>query len=356
MREAEEYREIRIGVVLPYFGKLPNYFPLFLESCRWNPSIDWLLYTDDDTHYAYPQNVKVYKCSFESFRQRLQKVFDFPVCLQTPYKLCDFKPSYGDALKEDLAEYDFWGHCDCDLVFGNIRKFITSEITDKYDRINNCGHLILYRNVPEVNRYYRTQKHLDYQKVFSDEKSYAFDEWPGISQFWRQDGKPCYGKLCYDDIIPGTENFQPTQLIPGGFIGPYHDQPCEAAHFRKMKNIVYSFQNGTLQRCYVRDGRLYQEEVLYVHLQKRKMQMDEELKTGQLHHFLIVPNRFAVFEPPTVEALTILAPEQQKHKNIIGEIRRIATFVVYELRGLGKPDFKARSVIFSLLSQKKDRV
>ena len=35
-----------IAIVLPYFGKLPNYFPLFLESCRKNPTVNWLFYTD----------------------------------------------------------------------------------------------------------------------------------------------------------------------------------------------------------------------------------------------------------------------------------------------------------------------
>ena len=61
----------RIGIVLPYFGKLPNYFPLFLNSCRFNPTIDWLVYTDSDQKMDWPENVKVTKTTFDAFRSRI---------------------------------------------------------------------------------------------------------------------------------------------------------------------------------------------------------------------------------------------------------------------------------------------
>ena len=44
--------------------------------------------------------------------------------VNSPYKLCDYKPVYGLIFDEDLQDYDFWGHCDVDLIFGDIRKFI----------------------------------------------------------------------------------------------------------------------------------------------------------------------------------------------------------------------------------------
>ena len=30
-------------LILPYFGKFNNYFPLFLKSCGYNPSYDFLI-------------------------------------------------------------------------------------------------------------------------------------------------------------------------------------------------------------------------------------------------------------------------------------------------------------------------
>ena len=43
------------------------------------------------------------------------------VTLDRPYKLCDFKPAYGFIFGEYLKEYDYWGHCDIDIVWGDLR-------------------------------------------------------------------------------------------------------------------------------------------------------------------------------------------------------------------------------------------
>lgn len=81
--------------IIPYFGKLPNYFQLFLKSCEYNPDFNWILFTDDYYKFNYPQNVKVVYTSFEKLRKRVAEKFDFPISLEKPYKLCDYKPAYG---------------------------------------------------------------------------------------------------------------------------------------------------------------------------------------------------------------------------------------------------------------------
>lgn len=137
----------RIALILPYFGKFPNYFQFFLESIRRNPTIDLLLFTDNEFNFDYPSNVHIHDMSFEQFKAKLQTRFDFPLThLQSPYSLCDFKPAYGYCLQEYLDGYDFWGHCDCDLIFGDIRNILTDNILSRYDRILTRGHLTLYRN------------------------------------------------------------------------------------------------------------------------------------------------------------------------------------------------------------------
>lgn len=74
---------------------MKNYFNVFLETVRGNPTINWLLMTDDSTKYDYPPNIKVIYNTFDDLRQLVQSKFDFPICLPNPYKLCDFKPAYG---------------------------------------------------------------------------------------------------------------------------------------------------------------------------------------------------------------------------------------------------------------------
>ena len=60
--------------ICPYFGKLPrNHMPIWLESCKYNSSIDWLIITDDTENYDYPINVKVKYMSFDKLKQKIQK-------------------------------------------------------------------------------------------------------------------------------------------------------------------------------------------------------------------------------------------------------------------------------------------
>ena len=50
-----------ICYVVPYFGTLPKTsFRLWLKSCKANPTVNWIIFTDDKTEYDYPDNVKVY--------------------------------------------------------------------------------------------------------------------------------------------------------------------------------------------------------------------------------------------------------------------------------------------------------
>lgn len=96
----------RVAFVLPYYGRFPSYFQLFLDSCGGNPDFDWLVFTDDHYPYDYPDNVHVRHETFEDMRRRVMGRIDAPVNLDSPYKLCDFKPTYGLVFSEYLQEYD----------------------------------------------------------------------------------------------------------------------------------------------------------------------------------------------------------------------------------------------------------
>jgi hypothetical protein len=58
---------------------------------------------------------------------------------------------------EYIQEYDFWGHCDIDIVWGHIRSFIDESILQKYQIISSrpgriSGHFCLYRNQETINK------------------------------------------------------------------------------------------------------------------------------------------------------------------------------------------------------------
>ena len=105
-------------------------------------------YFTDNKVETIPGNLKVISTTFDALRHRIQSHFDFKICLPQAYKLCDFKPCYGEVFADFIKEYDFWGYTDMDMVYGDIRHFITEKLLVSYDRILSLGHFSLFRNHP----------------------------------------------------------------------------------------------------------------------------------------------------------------------------------------------------------------
>jgi hypothetical protein len=103
----------------------------------------------------------------------------FKVNIPYSYKLCDFKPAYGFLFPEIIKGYDFWGHGDIDVVYGNIRNFMTEEILNTYDVISTrhdyiTGTFCLYKNNQQMNTLF--MESVNYETVFSNSEHYCFDE------------------------------------------------------------------------------------------------------------------------------------------------------------------------------------
>lgn len=63
----------KICFIIPYFGNFKNYFQLFLNSCRLNSDINWLIITDNKDEYDYPKNVKRIELGFNDLRKRSKR-------------------------------------------------------------------------------------------------------------------------------------------------------------------------------------------------------------------------------------------------------------------------------------------
>lgn len=164
--------------IIPYFGKLPNYFQLFLNSCRYNQDFNWLIFTDDKTFYNYPENVQKVEMTFGECKNLIQGKFDFKICLERPYKLCDIKPMYGYIFSDYLTDFQFWGHCDIDTLMGHLSNFITQKMLDSYDKLFCLGHMILYKNTVENNTLFmrKYKGRFIYKDVLQTPDIYVFDE------------------------------------------------------------------------------------------------------------------------------------------------------------------------------------
>jgi len=85
-----------IAFIVCWSGDYPWYFPYFLHSCRYNPTIDFLIFTDNQTPLEHlPPNVHLIPYSIEQFKADAAKALGFEVAVESGYKLCDFKSAYG---------------------------------------------------------------------------------------------------------------------------------------------------------------------------------------------------------------------------------------------------------------------
>jgi len=169
----------RICLVTCYFDSWPKYVNLFLESCRENPSVDFLLFTDCGPLADAPPNVHIVPTTLDAVRDRVRDRLGLDPAIVTPYSLCDYKPTYGVLFEDYLDEYDFWGCADIDLIYGNIRSFITGELLAGNDIISArasylTGFFFLFRNKEQLNRLYTRSD--DHERVLQNERHFSFTE------------------------------------------------------------------------------------------------------------------------------------------------------------------------------------
>lgn len=268
-----------ICMVIPYFGKFHDYFNLWLESVKYNKDIDFLIFTDVCEKYELPHNVKFVKTSLDMLKKRIQNLYPFKIKINTPYKLCDFRPAYGDIFKDELSEYDFWGYCDVDLIFGDIRKFVTDEVLERYEKINLHGHFSLYKNNDKMNLLYKRnfKELIDYKFVFKQNWNYHFDEYPGISFYCQS------AKIKVIDI----EQYADMSWLDYKFIKKY--DKCRRLDDDDNIEQIFYWKDGKLLNLVRDNEQIKEEEFMYIHLQKRTMvNKVSDVEKG----YFIVPNEF----------------------------------------------------------------
>lgn len=182
-----------VCIVIPYFGQWPFWINLFIESCRYNPTINWLMFTDCGFIDNCPKNVQVNNISFNDYCQLVSNKLAIKFSPLKPYKLCDIRPAYGLIHAIDLNGYDFWGFGDIDLIYGNLRHFLTNERLANKDVFSNhstrtSGHLCLIRNVDDLRVAFK--KIPNWQQKFSAQQHLAIDEKDFSKLFIRHKNSP----------------------------------------------------------------------------------------------------------------------------------------------------------------------
>ncbi len=286
--------------VIPYFGKLPNYFPLFLKSCEINADYDWLLLTDDHRPFAYPDNVRVLYTTFDQLKSRVEQCFPFKVSLPAPKKLCDFKPAYGFIFEEELKPYPYWGYCDVDLVLGDLGAFFDLTELKKYQKHFYLGHMSIYENTLEMRTLFlkghpkkENQKmKYGFQDVLTSGKNMVFDEWSDtvetindVAEMEHISINPAFPML---DIRPWRSRFYSTVFDPTVHTWIHNSKDNYIVVWDKGKLYAYSKEA---------DGSLNKKEILYAHFQKRKMDSSRMDLASDL--FLFAPNTIRSYDQIT---------------------------------------------------------
>ena len=236
------------------------------------------------------------KSHLKKLKLIIQNKFDFDIELKAPYKLCDYKPAYGYLFQEYLEGYEYWGYCDVDMIFGNLKRFLPDNVIGEYDKIGHLGHLSLYKNQTEINTLFmRTlYNRADYQEVFSTDRIWIFDEWGEVNInaiFQAYDKKVFYwNEFC--DIYPYDDNF--CQVV--STVDQKSEPSCKSKIVRRPLLILWD--GGRVYMLALKKGEIIQQECAYAHFQKRTINCNFDILDKKI---LCTPNQFLKFSEEASE-------------------------------------------------------
>jgi len=216
---SEKVKYKSIIKIICYFGQWPEWIDFFVESCKWNPTIDWLIFTDCRPPDNDAPNVRYEHVSFADYTSRVSQRLKIDFRPDSPYKLCDLKPALGYVHESDIESHDFFAFGDIDIIYGNLRRFLSPEVlahnvvSNHWNRIS--GHFAIFRNsemfrnafrqIPEWKASFETQKHLGldeskFTKVFLKHRKHPLllrKLWGLFSPYRRR----CYFQEQYTTIL-----------------------------------------------------------------------------------------------------------------------------------------------------------
>lgn len=240
----------KVIIILPYFGNWPSYSNIFFESLKKNPKFDFLIFADKFPDNIKANNIKIINCTLNDLKKRFEAVLDTECSLEHAYKLCDYKPMYGLCFQDEIKNYDFWGYCDADMVFGDIGNFITNDILMNYEKVFSRGHLTLYKNTEKMINIFRTvTEDINWKNVVKNKKTVGFDEWKYIHKICEKNQVKTY----LEEVIA--------------------DIDCTSYVMKRTKGSAHFPQT-----FFYKDGKIFMhqynkdpQEFLYIHLQKRQI-------------------------------------------------------------------------------------
>jgi hypothetical protein len=251
----------KIAILVVYFGKFPNSVTIWADSAKRQKNIDFIFITDQNQE-SYLESFTFIKYEFHELINHINFILNFDSNIKFPYKLVDFKPAYGIIFKNILSNYNYWGYCDLDLIFGDLNSFILKCVDEQTDMFYSRGHFSFFRNNENFNNLFKTNllidnKIINYKQIYCTEKVFIFDETYGIFKIFRSLKKNIFHNSNFIDINCNSIRFTSTNtknylkqffVYDNGKIYHYY------------KTNIFDFSNSYLK-----------SEYSYIHFQKRKI-------------------------------------------------------------------------------------
>ncbi|HEV8514315.1 MAG TPA: DUF6625 family protein [Cyclobacteriaceae bacterium] len=257
------HKKNKICFIIPHFGEIPGYFDFFiLTASRLSPTIDFIFFTDQSIKPdSYVTNVFVEKMDILAFNNLCFKKLKIKTSITNGYKLCDLKPMYGLLFEDYLHEYGYWGHCDFDMIFGDIQSLLSKHEYQRFDifcvqELYASGPFQIFRNLNKVNSFFTISP--TWKNVFLRQDYIGFDEAGDvIRQLWA--GKDIWD--CKAEVHSMTHLLKDEQLV----------QKLDLKIFMK-ELITENFSRGT--KIIFDRGKLFIEtgtkEIYIYHFMNRK--------------------------------------------------------------------------------------
>lgn len=268
----------KVAIVLSYFGTPKPFFKAFLASAEKNETIDFYFCGMNPDLIGDHPNFHYIRLNLQSFKNLIERFAKIKNICISPYKTSEYRPAIGLIFQDFLKSYDYWGVCDPDVVLGDIRTFLGPIFESGYERILELGHLCFYKNAPDVNRFFLREQNGQYTGYSFDFISHSpltlhFDEMCGVNPLWAS-----------------FKSFQwyRNNHIFSDLKSDYLDM--RNWHYRFRHRVFYEYIDGKLFEYLIVGKKHYRKEMLYVHFQKRKIEMSDFKNKD---HFYFFNNAFS---------------------------------------------------------------
>ncbi|MCF8206121.1 MAG: hypothetical protein K9J82_13645 [Methylotenera sp.] len=280
---------VKVAMIVPYFGRRPPYFDVFLKSLERIRHFHWHLLTDCIDLPWPSEQVTVHRSTLADCRRAIERAVGQPITLDKPYKLCDYRPVYGLAFPELLEGCSHWGYGDLDLLMGDVDGFFERFLKLGQEKFLIRGHCSVFPNTPRMLELFRhATPEVDFAHVAGTNEACFFDEWGGMAKIYRAAGVSVYNDPIMADIYKDRAHLSLTEK--------------QLDHTRQ----AFFWHEGRIRRFFVDErGQLQDDEFCYIHLQKRAMVEPawpaDSLRAANC--IAIQPDRFELVPALTSEAI-----------------------------------------------------